>query len=273
MPEFSQGMEEIIRTYSVKLLLAFVLLVVGLWLIKFINKIITRSLESRFDKTLIKFLTSLSKTLLMVMLLISIASTIGIQVTSFVAVLGALSFAIGLALQGSLANFAGGVLLLIFKPFVAEDYVEMAGHSGTVKEIQLLYTIMATKDNKKVFIPNGSISNDSIINYSAMDKRRIDLTFGVGYESSIKEVKEIINNLVDQHDLILKKPEPIIRLGEHAGSSLNFHVKIWVKTTDYWSVFYDLQEQVKIAFDEADINIPFPQLDVHFAESLQDINI
>ena len=266
MDQITGGLQSIAANYGMKLLLAIVLLIVGLWLIKFIVKVLEKNVQGRFDRTLTSFLMSITKTILMILLLISIASTIGIEVTSFVAVLGAASFAVGLALQGSLSNFAGGVLLLIFRPFTAGDTIEVAGHKGKVQEIQILYTIMTTFDNKKIMIPNSNISNSSVTNFSAMDKRRVDLTFGIGYDDDFHEAIALLKELADKHELILDDPEPLIRVTEHAGSSINIACKVWVKGPDYWDVYFDMHEDVKDAFDEAGIGIPYPQLDVHFDE-------
>jgi len=266
MDQITGGLQSIAANYGMKLLLAIILLIVGLWLIKFIVKVLEKNVQGRFDRTLTSFLMSITKTVLMILLLISIASTIGIEVTSFVAVLGAASFAVGLALQGSLSNFAGGVLLLIFRPFTAGDTIEVAGHKGKVQEIQILYTIMTTFDNKKIMIPNSNISNSSVTNFSAMDKRRVDLTFGIGYDDDFHEAIALLKELADKHELILDDPEPLIRVTEHAGSSINIACKVWVKGPDYWDVYFDMHEDVKDAFDEAGIGIPYPQLDVHFDE-------
>mgnify|MGYP006276018823 CR=1 FL=1 len=266
MNQITAGFQSIVADYGMKLLLAVVLLIVGLWIIKLVVNLLEKNVQGKFDRTLTSFLMSLTRAGLLVLLFISIASTIGIEVTSFVAVLGAASFAVGFALQGSLSNFAGGVLLLIFRPFTAGDTIEVAGHKGKVQEIQILYTIMTTFDNKKIMIPNSNISNSSITNFSAMNERRVDLTFGIGYDDDFHEAISLLKDLASKHELILDDPEPIIRVTEHAGSSVNIACKVWVKGSDYWTVFYDMHEDVKDAFDEAGIGIPYPQLDLHFDE-------
>jgi small conductance mechanosensitive channel len=266
MNQITAGLQSIVADYGMKLLLAIVLLIVGLWVIKFVVKLLEKNVQGKFDRTLTGFLMSITRAGLLVLLFISIASTIGIEVTSFVAVLGAASFAVGFALQGSLSNFAGGVLLLIFRPFTAGDTIEVAGHKGKVQEIQILYTIMITFDNKKIMIPNSNISNSSITNFSAMNERRVDLTFGIGYDDDFHEAISLLKDLAAKHELILDDPEPIIRVTEHAGSSVNIACKVWVKGSDYWTVYFDMHEDVKDAFDEAGIGIPYPQLDVHFDE-------
>jgi len=266
MNQVTAGLQSIAADYGMKLILAVVLLVVGLWVIKFVVNLLEKSLQGRFDRTLTSFLMSLSRAALLVLLFISIASTIGIEVTSFVAVLGAASFAVGFALQGSLSNFAGGVLLLIFRPFTAGDTIEVAGHKGKVQEIQILYTIMTTFDNKKIMIPNSNISNSSITNFSAMNERRVDMTFGIGYDDDFHEAISLLKELTAKHDLILDDPEPTIRVAEHAGSSVNIVCRVWAKGADYWTVYFDMHEDVKDAFDEAGIGIPYPQMDIHFDE-------
>ena len=266
MERISAGLQSIIANYGIKLLLAIILLIVGLWVIKFFLKLLEKNLTGRFDRTLTGFLVSIFRAVFLILLFISIASTIGIQVTAFIAVLGAASFAVGFALQGSLSNFAGGVLLLVFRPFTAGDVIEVDDYKGKVQEIQILYTIIITFDNKKIMIPNSNISTNSIINFSAMDKRRVDLTFGISYDDDFHEAISILKDISEKHDLILDVPEPNIRVVEHAGSSVNIGCKVWVKTSDYWDVFYDMHEDVKDAFDEAGIGIPYPQLDIHFDE-------
>lgn len=266
MDQLTANIQAMVANYGIKLLLALVMLVVGLWLIKFIVKIMGKNIQGRFDRTLSGFLMSITRAVLIILLLISIASTIGIEVTSFVAVLGAASFAVGFALQGSLSNFAGGVLLLVFRPFTAGDTIEVAGYKGKVQEIQILYTIITTFDNKKIMIPNSNISSNSITNFSAMDKRRVDLTFGIGYDDDFHEAIALLKDLASKHELILDDPEPLIRVSEHAGSSINIACKVWVKGPDYWDVYFDMHEDVKDAFDEAGIGIPYPQMDIHFDE-------
>ncbi|MEC9491026.1 MAG: mechanosensitive ion channel domain-containing protein [Halanaerobiales bacterium] len=269
MNQITSGLQAIAADYGMKFLLAIVLLVVGLWVVKLIVNLLEKNIQGKVERTLTSFLMSITRAVLLILLFISIASTIGIQVTSFIAVLGAASFAVGFALQGSLSNFAGGVLLLIFKPFTAGDTIEVAGYKGKVQEIQILYTILTTFDNKKIMIPNSNISNSSITNFSAMNERRVDLTFGIGYDDDFHEAISLLKDLADKHDLILDDPDPIIRVTEHAGSSINIACKVWVKGPDYWTVFYDMHEDVKDAFDEAGIGIPYPQMDIHFDEGIK----
>ncbi len=246
------------------LVAAIATLVIGLWVIKLIGRVLTRALErSKVDISLQHFLASLMTTLLKVMLLISVASMVGINTTSFVAIIGAAGLAVGLALQGSLANFAGGVLILLFKPYKVGDFIEAQGFSGSVKEIQIFNTILKTGDNKIIIIPNGPLAGGNIINYSTMPTRRVDMTFGIGYDDDLKKAKEVLHRLVQEDERILKDPEPMIAVSELADSSVNFTVRVWCKSSDYWGVYFDMQEKVKLTFDQEKLSIPYPQQDVH----------
>ncbi len=254
----------LVMAYSYKIVGALLVLIIGLKIIKVIANRFEKTLEKKeIEKSLSSFIVSISKVVLKILLFVSIASMLGVQMTSFIAILGAASLAVGLALQGSLANFAGGVLILILKPFKAGDFIEGAGHMGTVSEIQVFYTILKTPDNKTIVIPNGNLSNASVTNFSKEDTRRVDFTFGVGYEDDIKKVQEVLQSIVEAHPLILKEPEPFIRLSELADSSVNFTVRVWCDAGDYWTVNFDILEAVKVAFDEQNINIPYPQVDVN----------
>lgn len=250
--------------YGGKLVLAILTLIIGLWLIGMVIKGLDKALKaSGVESTLAIFLEKLAGTILKILLLISVASMIGIETTSFIAIFGAAGLAVGLALQGSLSNFAGGVLILLFKPFKVGDFIEAQGHSGVVKEIQIFNTIMHTGDRKTIIIPNGPISNGSIINYSLSPIRRVDMVFGIGYDDDLKQAKALLQKLVDDDPRILKDPESQVLLSELADSSVNFTVRAFVNAADYWGVFFDMQEKVKLAFDEAGISIPYPQQDVH----------
>jgi len=210
-----------------------------------------------------KFLISMITVLLKVLLFISVASMVGIATTSFIAILGAATFAIGLALQGSMSNFAGGVLILLLKPFKVGDTIEAQGFVGKVHEIQIFNTIMKTFDNKMIYIPNGSLSNGNITNYSKEPIRRVDMTFGIGYGDDIKRAKEVLAGLIKEDARILKDPAPLIAVSSLGDSSVNFAIKVWCDNAEYWNVYYDMQEKVKLTFDQENISIPFPQTDVH----------
>lgn len=245
-------------------LLAIVTLVVGLWAIKFVTNIFSKGMEkSKVEISLQKFLVSLISVLLKVLLLISVASMIGIETTSFIAILGAAGLAVGLALQGSLANFAGGVLVLLFKPYKVGDFINAQGVTGTVTEIQVFNTVLKTPDNKTIIVPNGAISNGVITNFSTETTRRVDMTFGIGYSDDIRKAKDILKKLIGNDERILKDPEPLVVVSELADSSVNFTVRVWCNAADYWGIYFDMQEKVKLTFDKENISIPFPQQDVH----------
>ena len=260
-------LQTLATTYGPKLITALLVLWIGWKLIGIAIKVLDKALEkSQTEITLRNFLGSLIGSIFKVMLVISVASMAGIQTTSFIAVLGAAGLAVGLALQGSLSNFAGGVLILLFKPFKAGDFIEAQGITGVVKDIQIFTTRMVTGDNKMIFIPNGPLANGNIINYSAQAHRRVDLVFGIGYGDSIDKARETINKVIAANDKIIKDDEtkqPLVVISALADSSVNFTVRVWTLTEDYWTVFFAMQENVKKAFDADGISIPFPQRDVH----------
>lgn len=252
----------LVMAYAPKVVLAIVTLIVGMWLVnRFVN--VLDSKLGKKDPTLNKFLCGLINAILKVLLLISVASMIGIATTSFIAVIGAAGLAVGLALQGSLGNFAGGVLILIFKPFKVGDTIEAQGFLGAVDEISILYTIVNTFDNRRVVIPNGSLSNATLVNVSIYDKRRCDMTFGIGYDDDIDKAKGILKQLMEEDERSLSDPAPRICVGSLGDSSVNLMFRVWVATDNLWPYYWDMQEKVKKAFDAADITIPFPQRDVH----------
>lgn len=254
----------LLMLYGPKLLLAIVTLFVGLRIIKsFIRALDRKMTRSNTDPSLRPFLLSLVSALSKVMLVISVASMLGIEMTSFIAVLGAAGLAVGLALQGSLANFAGGVLILLFKPYKVGDFIDAAGFMGTVKEIQIFNTILTTTDNKTIIIPNGILSNGSVTNYSAEDNRRVDMVFGIGYSDDIRKAKEIISVLLKGDGRVLSDPESMIVVSELGDSSVSITVRAWANRSDYWGIFFDMQEKVKLEFDKQGVSIPFPQRDVH----------
>jgi small conductance mechanosensitive channel len=209
------------------------------------------------------FVCSLAYTTLLIFVVIAALAQVGIQTTSLIAILGAASLAIGLALQGSLANFAAGVLLIIFRPFKGGDYVECGGTAGAVEEIQIFTTQLSSPDNKKIIIPNAKVLGDNITNYSAKETRRVDLVIGVGYTDDLQKVEQVLQDVLAKDERVLKDPAPTIAVMELADSSVNFAVRPWVKTADYWSVYFDLTKKIKLRFDAEGIAIPFPQRDVH----------
>jgi small conductance mechanosensitive channel len=219
--------------------------------------------KSKVDPTLISFVTSVAYVAIMVFIVIAALSKLGMQTASFIAVIGAAGLAIGLALQGSLANFASGVLMIIFKPIKVGDFIEAGGATGVVNEIGIFTTVMTTPDNKRIIIPNAQVTGGNIVNYTAEEKRRIDLVAGVSYSDDIDKVRTVLKGILDADERILKNPAPTIAVLEMADSSVNFVVRPWVKTADYWDVFFATQEKIKKRFDAEGITIPFPQQDVH----------
>ncbi|WP_457566811.1 mechanosensitive ion channel family protein [Caldithrix abyssi] len=261
---YTQQLTDLAFKLLPQLLLAIVVLILGLWAIKFLGRGINRALEkSKVDVSLQKFLVSLISIGFKILLLISIASMLGIATTSFVTIIGAMGLAVGLALQGSLANFAGGVLILLLKPFKVGDVIDAQGFIGKVDQIQIFNTILKTFDNKTIFIPNAALSNGNITNYSIEPTRRVDMTFGIGYNDDLKKAKQILTEMVEKDERILKEPAPTVALAELGDSSVNFAVRVWVKQEDFWNVYYDFQENVKLTFDAQGISIPYPQRDVH----------
>lgn len=211
-----------------------------------------------YDVSLQKFLLNLGSWILKILLIITLLGTLGVPTTSFAAIIGAAGLAIGLALQGSLANFAGGVLIMIFRPFKIGDLIEAQGEVGVVKEIEIFTTRLIGRSNKEVILPNGALSNGNIVNYSTEGTRRVDLTFGVGYDSDIKKTKEVLMNVISAHPKVINDPAPTVNVLELADSSINFTVRPWCKTEDYWTVYFDVTEQTKEALDTAGIEIPYP---------------
>lgn len=249
--------------YLPKLIFAIVVLVVGFWIINKFSNFIQKRMQKKMEPSLSHFLKSLISVSLKLLLFITVIGTLGVQMTSFIAILGAAGLAVGLALQGSLANFAGGVLILLFKPFKVGDLIEGQGHLGIVDKILIFNTILKTLDNKVVVIPNGALSNGSIVNYTAEGTRRVDMTFGIGYDDDFKKAIKVINDIIAKEKKALKEPAPFVRMGELADSSVNITTRVWCKTEDYWDVFFNMHENIKTEFDKLGISIPYPQMDVH----------
>lgn len=256
-----------VLTDGVKLVIGLIVLSIGWKLIKKLIKIMNVLMDkNNVDKTLRNFLDALVEVVLRVVLIMVVLEFVGIKATGIAAIFASAGLAIGLALQGSLSNFAGGVIILLIRPFNVGDYIEGAGHSGTVEKISIFYTCLVTPDNKQILIPNGSLANDSIVNYSSKDTRRVDIVFGVSYDDDIFKVKRILTQVVEANELILKNPEPFISINEHGASSINFVVRAWCKTSDYWTVYFDLLEKVMVRFNEENITIPYPQMDLHLKD-------
>ena len=258
----------LVITYGGKLLLALLTLVIGMWLIKRFVRLIGKYFELRsYEETLQKFLIQVISATLKVLLIISVISMLGIQMTAFIALLGAIGLAFGMALSGTLQNFAGGVLLLILKPFKVGDFIEAQGYSGTVESILIFHTILLTPDKKTIIIPNGPLSNGAATNYSASPLRRVDWTFGIGYTDNMDLAREIITELLNKDERVLKDPAIFTGVVSLGDSSVNIATRAWVNAPDYWSLFFDMNERVKKTFDQKGISIPFPQTDVHLFEA------
>jgi small conductance mechanosensitive channel len=252
------------QEWGINIGLALVTLIIGMWVAKFIRSIMKKALSKRgVDGTLTGFLSSITYMALMTMVAIAAIGRLGVETNSFIAIIGAAGLAIGFALQGSLSNFAAGVMIIFFRPFKAGDFVEVAGVAGVILEVQIFATTLKTGDNKKMIIPNGSITGGNIVNYSAHDTRRVDMVFGIGYDDDIKQAKEILGRILKEDERTLADPAPLVAVSELADSSVNFICRPWVKTADYWPVYWDVTEKVKLEFDAAGVSIPFPQRDVH----------
>jgi small conductance mechanosensitive channel len=264
MEQIFLKLQEWIALYGLKVIAAAVILIVGLFAAKGIRAIIRRMLQrGHVDETLVSFVSSLCYFGIMAFVIIAALGQLGVQTASFVAIVGAAGLAIGLALQGSLGNFAAGVLMIIFKPFKVGDYIEGGGVDGLVEEIGIFTTELKSLDNKKIIVPNAKMTGGNIVNYTAKDIRRVDLVAGVSYKDDLDKVKKVLEGILAADGRILKDPAPTIGVLALAESSVNFAVRPWVKTSDYWDVFFAIQENIKKQFDAEGIRIPFPQQDVH----------
>lgn len=262
------NLEQIIDIYvlpwGINIFMALLIFIVGKYIVGIIaNLVRTLMIKARIDNILVSFIRSLVKTILLLFVVVASLNQLGLDTTSLIALIGAAGLAIGLSLQSTLQNLAAGVMLIVFRPFKDGDFIEAAGVLGTVEKIQIFNTIMRTADNREIIVPNGSIFGGTITNYSARDTRRVDMVFGIGYGDDIRKAKDIIQNILDSDTRVLKDPAPLIAVAELADSSVNFNVRPWCSSSDYWSVFYDTHENIKIAFDEQGISIPYPQMDVH----------
>jgi small conductance mechanosensitive channel len=264
MENYSGKFYDLVMFYGPKLVGAILVLVIGLWVIKLIQKAVRKTFDKReVDISLRGFLNSMIGILLKIMLIISVVGMLGVQMTSFIAILGAAGLAVGMALSGTLQNFAGGVMILIFKPFKVGDFIDAQGHMGSVKEIQIFNTILKTPDNKTIIIPNGGLSNSSMTNFSTEPQRRVDFVFGIAYGDDVDKARKVLSKLINDDDRILKDPEPFIVVSELADSSVNLVVRVWADAANYWGIYFDLHEKVYKTFSKEGLNIPFPQMDVH----------
>ncbi|MEN8124357.1 MAG: mechanosensitive ion channel domain-containing protein [Bacteroidota bacterium] len=255
---------KLIFEYGPKLIGAIIVWIIGSMIIKSISKALNKLMDKRnLDESLKPFLRSLVSILLKILLGISVLGMLGVEMTSFIAILGAAGLAVGLALSGTLQNFAGGVIILLFKPFKVGDFIDAQGHTGTVREIQIFNTILTDLDNKTIIIPNGALSTNSMINYSTEPIRRVDISVGIAYGENVEKSREVLNELVKNDKRVLTDPLPFIGVTELADSSVNLTFRIWAKADDYWDVFFDMNENVYNAFNKSGVQIPFPQMDIH----------
>ncbi len=262
--QMSDWLLDFLLNYGPKLLGALLVLFLGFWIIKRITRLSDKMMKkSAVDDSLRPFLRSLISASLKVLLVISVMSMVGIAMTSFIAILGAAGLAVGLALSGTLQNFAGGVLILLLKPFRVNDLVEIDGHLGVVDEIQIFATVLKTVDNKVILLPNGPVSTGSVVNYTRESQRRVDLTIGIAYGDDYDRAKKVLEEIIAPDERILKDPKPLIALASLGDSSVNITLRVWVKTADYWDVYFSLNEEVYKVFPKKNLNIPFPQMDVH----------
>ena len=264
-----EDIEMYINTYAIpwgiNIAMALIIFVIGRMVVGVIISMFGKLMsKSKYDDMLVDFLKSILNAVLMLFVIVASLDELGVDTTSLVAILGAAGLAIGLSLQDSLKNFAAGVMLLVFKPFRAGDYIEAAGVAGTVKKIGIFTSSMNTPDNKGIIVPNGKIYGDNIINYSAMTTRRVDMTFGIGYDDDLLKAKTVLEQMVKEDERILEEPAPVVAVSSLGDSSVNFTVRPWVKKEDYFAVLWAFTENVKLRFDKEGISIPFPQMDVHF---------
>jgi len=264
MEDILKAIYEYLAKYGLQIVAALLIFLIGRWLAGVLSRLVEKGLvKSKVDKTIAKFAKHLTYIGLLVFVVIAALARLGVETTQFAVALGAAGLAIGLALQGSLANFASGFLVILFRPFKVGDFIEAAGVKGTVKEIQIFNTIIDTPDNVRIIIPNGQVTGGNILNYTANGTRRVDLAVGVSYEDDLKKAKEVIERVLAGDNRVLKDPAATVAVSELGDSSVNFVVRPWVKASDYWNAYFDITGKVKVALDENGISIPYPQRDVH----------
>ncbi len=262
------NIQQLVETYvlpwGINIVMAVTIFLLGKFLVKTLVKLAKKLMvKANVDAILVNFVASIVNTILLLFVVIAALDQLGVETTSLIALIGAAGLAIGLALQGTLQNLASGVMLIIFRPFNDGDFVEAAGVSGVVEQIGIFTTTMRTGDNREIIIPNGEIFGGTITNYSKRATRRVDMVFGIGYDDDIKKAKEILNRILSDDERVLDDPAPLVAVAELADSSVNFNVRPWCKTEDYWDVYFDVHEKVKLTFDAEGISIPYPQMDVH----------
>ena len=257
--------------WAPKLAGALLVLVLGLWIVKLFIKGLKKMLSKRkIDPSLLSFIASFLGALLRILVVISVMGMAGIQMTSFIALLGAAGLAMGMALSGTLQNFAGGVIILIFRPFNVGDYIQAQGHAGIVREITIFTTHLNTVDNKVIILPNGPLATNDLVNYTKEETRRIDWTFGIAYGDQLDDFKRALNDFIKEDQRIFTEPDPFIGLAELADSSVNLTVRVWAKTSDYWNIFFEMNEKVYTRFADYGLHIPFPQMDIHLHQAKED---
>ncbi len=266
-----QQNHEVLLGYLLQFIAAIVIFYLGRMVAGAVKRFLEKALLSRsVDKAVVSFVAGIVYAIIMIATVLMALSQMGVQTTSFIAILGAAGLAVGLALQGSLANFASGILIILFRPFKSGDFIDAAGISGTVDKIEIFQTIMKTPDNKKVIVPNAQITGGAITNFSAEPIRRVDLVIGISYDSDLRKAKQILQDILAQDSRVLKEPEASVTVAALADSSVNLNVRPWVNSADYWAVYWDTLEKVKLTFDEQGIAIPFPQMDVHIKKETQE---
>jgi len=260
-------LETYVLPWGINIAMAIAIFVIGRLIAGFVVNLVNKLLlKSGTDEMLVNFVCSIIKSVLMLFIVIAALNQLGVDTTSFIALIGAAGLAIGLSLQSTLQNFAAGVMLILFKPFKLGDFVEAGGSSGVVEKINIFNTVMRTGDNREIIVPNGAIYGGTITNNSARDTRRIDMVFGIGYDDDIKKAKDLLNEIMAADERILDEPKPLVAVAELADSSVNFNVRPWVKTGDYWGVLFDVTEKVKLTFDAHKISIPYPQMGLHVSK-------
>jgi small conductance mechanosensitive channel len=256
--------QDIVTVWGLKVIAAVAIFIIGRWIAMLVRRVVRRVMErAKVESIITGFVSSIAYIALLAFVVIAALGQLGIQTTSFIAILGAAGLAIGLALQGSLANFAAGFLMIIFRPFKVGDFIEGAGVAGVVEEIQIFTTTLKTGDNKIIIVPNAKLAGDNITNYSALETRRVDMTVGVAYDADLAQVKAVLNDIISKDERILAGPASLVAVAELADSSVNLVVRVWTRTSDYWAVKFDMTETIKNRFDAEGIGIPFPQREIH----------
>ena len=269
--QLSEQNHEVLLSYVLQLVAAVVIFYIGRLVAKAVSRFLEKALLGRsVDKAVVSFIASIVYAMILIATVLMALSQVGVQTTSFIAILGAAGLAVGLALQGSLANFASGILIILFRPFKSGDFIEAGGVTGTVDKIEIFQTIMKTPDNKLVIVPNAQITGGAITNYSAEPIRRVDLVIGISYDSDLRKAKQILQQIISEDARVLPEPASVISVAALADSAVNINVRPWVNSADYWGVYWDTLEKVKLTFDEQGIGIPFPQMDVHIKKDKQE---